>query len=501
MGPKSWEAKRSETSTLTSATRMSDNKKRVAVVGGGLVGSLNACFLAKRGFHVDLYEKRPDIRTQEIVRGRSINLALSHRGRQALKHVGLEDEVVQNGIPMYARMIHNKDGSTRPIPYGRRDQYIMSVDRRRLNELLLSAADERENVTLHFEHKLVNCDLKTGEIIFEKPDKTKVKQKVDLILGNDGAFSAVRKEMIRQSSRFNYAQEYIPHGYMELVIKPTSSGEFAMATNYLHIWPRNEFMMIGLPNQDKTFTATLFMPFAMFEEITSEKELMEFFTAKFPDSIPLIGEDALKKTFFSGKGLPMVSIKCSPYHFGDKALLMGDAAHAMVPFYGQGMNAGFEDLLVFDEILDQCDNDLSASIEQFTNFRNIDAQAICDLAMYNYIEMRKSVNSPLFLLRKRIDNLLYTLFPKSWIPLYTMVSFTRTRYHECINKRKWQDQVIKKLCVGMAVVGVASACFTVYRLLDGDEELTLGERITNMFQRASLWTVMKGIRCYLYVTD
>lgn len=417
--------------------------KYVVVVGGGLVGALNACFLAKRGYKVDLYEMRDDIRKMEIVKGRSINLALSCRGIEALNHVGLEDEVLRNAIPMRARMIHNLDGTCHPIPYGRSDQFINSVDRRRLNELLLTAAEKYPNVTCYFNHKLLKCDFQTGEMTFLTKEGKEKQTKTDLIIGNDGAFSTVRHQMMK-NSLFDYNQEYIPHGYMELTIPPTLSNDFAMGVNYLHIWPRNEYMLIALPNLDKSYTCTLFMPFEMFSKLKTEEELVQFFRETFPDAMLLIGEEFLKKIFMSSKPLPMVSIKCSPYHVNDKVVIMGDAAHAMVPFYGQGMNAGFEDCIVLNNMLDKHGDNFELALKAYTEHRNPDAKAICELAMYNYVEMRKSVNSKLFLLRKKIDNLLNVIFPNSWIPLYTMVSFSRERYHLCIEKRKWQDKIINR---------------------------------------------------------
>jgi len=437
--------------------------KHVAICGGGLVGALQAVYMAKRGYKVDVYEMRSDIRTQEIVKGRSINLALSCRGREALKGVGLEDEIVERGIPMHARMIHDVDGTRRPILYGTKDQYIMSVDRRLLNEVLLTEAEKCDNVKIHFHHKLLSCDFKTGDILFQDINGKNVNTKVDLIVGTDGAFSAVRRQMMKVN-RFEYQQTYIPHGYMELCIPPTDKDDFAMETNYLHIWPRNEYMMIALPNLDKSFTCTLFMPFEVFEENTTEEQVMKFFQDKFPDSIPLIGAEALVKAYLSSKALPMVTIKCHPYHVQDKAVILGDAAHALVPFYGQGMNCGFEDCIVFDDILTQCHDDLAKALPEYTRVRNIDCKAISDLAMYNYVEMRSSVNSRLFMLRKKLDNLLFKLFPNTWVPLYTMVSFTRTRYHECILRKEWQDDVLTKVIRGAGVVGLVAMFITARRL-------------------------------------
>ncbi|RUS70249.1 hypothetical protein EGW08_021994, partial [Elysia chlorotica] len=425
------------------------------------VGAMMACYLAKRGYKVDIYERRTDIRLMEVVRGRSINLALSCRGREALRGVGLEAEISKNGIPMRARMIHDLNDQRRPIPYGTKDQYIMSIDRRLLNEVLLTAAEKYPNVRIFFSHKLVSCDFEKGEAEFcnEKGDTMRIH--VDLIVGADGAYSSLRRQMMKRL--FDYEQTYIPHGYMELNIPPNNNNEYAMETNYLHIWPRNEFMMIALPNLDKSFTTTLFMPFEIFESLDTEEKLMQFFEEKFPDSIKLIGAEALKKTFFTSKALPMVSIKCKPYHVGDKSVIIGDAAHSMVPFYGQGMNC-VSNLTIncsFLVNLYLCIFN-SKALPEYTKMRHPDATAMCDLAMYNYVEMRSHVNSKLFLLRKKMDNFLHMLFPRTWIPLYTMVSFTRTRYHQCISRRAWQDKVINQGITVSAVGGGVGLVLVAY---------------------------------------
>ncbi|KAF4106066.1 kynurenine 3-monooxygenase [Onychostoma macrolepis] len=439
----------------------SSQRKVIAVVGGGLVGSLNACFLAKRGFDVAVYESREDIRQAKVVKGRSINLALSHRGRQALKHVGMEDKIVSKGIPMHARMIHNLNGKRSPIPYGRKGQYILSVDRANLNKELLTAADRYPNTTLNFNHKLQDWSPKTGTMTFTGPDGQKTEIHADLIVGCDGAFSAIRKQYLRQS-RFNYSQTYIPHGYMELTMPP-KDGDFAMEPNYLHIWPRNTFMMIALPNLDRTFTCTLFMPFEEFKKIRFGDEVISFFQKYFPDSVPLIGVEALKQDFFRLPAQAMVSVKCSPYHLFDKCVLMGDAAHAVVPFYGQGMNAGFEDCLVFDEIMDQLTENLAAVLEEYTRVRVPDDHAIADLAMYNYVEMRAHVNSRYFLFRKYLDNFLHFVMPKTIVPLYTMVTFTRIRYHEAVKRWHWQNKVITQFLWLCGAVSAAGGMYVLIR--------------------------------------
>ncbi|XP_046652495.1 kynurenine 3-monooxygenase-like [Daphnia pulicaria] len=432
-------------------------KLKIAVVGGGLVGSLQACYMAKRGHQVELYELRDDIRTMEHVPGKSINLAMSIRGRSALREVGLEDEIIKNhGLPMEARMIHRLDGSTYQIPYGKKGQCIYSVGRRFVNEVLLNAAEKLPNVSFNFSHKLVNSDLDKGTMTFTNKSGELVEAQADLILGTDGAYSAVRKQFMKRP-RFNYQQEYIPCYYLELCIPPTASGNFAMNPKCLHIWPRGSFMMIALPNQDASWTVTLFMPHDKFEALTTPEELLAFFKTYYPDAIPLIGKDRLVKDFFSIKPSGLISVKCYPHHAG-KALLLGDAAHAMVPFYGQGMNCGFEDCLVLNEFLNQLgDHNLEKVLPAYTEHRHVDAHAICDLALYNFIEMRDLVNRFSFLARKRFDNTMHWLFPNWWVPLYTSVTFSRMRYHLCIENKKWQDRGVRKLLwsTGTAVVATA----------------------------------------------
>ncbi|XP_053567128.1 kynurenine 3-monooxygenase [Bombina bombina] len=436
------------------------NQKKVSIVGGGLVGSLNACFFAKKGFQVDLYEARTDIRASETVSGRSINLALSYRGLQALKAVDLEDKIVSKGIPMHARMIHSITGNKTAIPYGKRHQYILSVDRTNLNRELLNAAEKYSHVNMHFEHKLKDCNVDSGTMTFFGRMGEIIKTTSDLIVGCDGAFSIVRKQFMRRS-RFNYSHVYIPHGYKELTI-PSKHGEFAMEPNYLHIWPRNTFMMIALPNLDKSFTCTLFMPFENFEELRTEEQVIDFFKTHFPDSIELIGRHKLKEDFFLLPAQSLISVKCSTFCIDSKCVLMGDAAHAVVPFYGQGMNAGFEDCLLFSELMEQYNNNFNICLPEFSKLRVPDAHAISDLAMYNYKEMRAHVNSKWFIFRKIVDNILNILMPSTFIPLYSMVTFSRIRYHEVVQRWKWQNKVIN---TGLAVIGTAVSFGAVYLIV------------------------------------
>lgn len=413
---------------------------------------------------MDLYEYREDIRHALVVTGRSINLALSQRGRKALAAVGLEQKVLATAIPMRGRMLHDTKGNTRVVIYDPcTQQCLYSVGRRQLNEVLLDACDELPNITCHFNHKLATVNLREGSMEFRNPQPggEAITTSADLIVGCDGAFSSVRQQLVRLPG-FNYSQIYIETGYLELCI-PAEAGDFQMPPNYLHIWPRDSFMMIALPNQDRSFTVTLSMPFDMFSKIQTKSQLLDFFRENFGDALPLIGEEQLVKDFFKTKPQHLVSIKCRPYHYEDKALILGDAAHAMVPYYGQGMNAGMEDVTLLTEILDR-QLPLDEILAQFTEKRWQDAFAICDLAMYNYVEvgypfesyflnrklipdyfqMRDLTKRWSFRLRKFVDTVLFRFFP-AWIPLYNSVSFSSMPYSECIANRKWQDQFLMRV--------------------------------------------------------
>lgn len=436
----------------------------VAVVGGGLVGSLFALHMGKKGHTVHLYEYREDIRTAELVIGRSINLALSARGRRALAEVGLEEALLNHAIPMRGRMLHDLQGNRTIVPYdANTHQCINSVGRKHLNEVLLNAAEKYSNIHLHFNSKLQSANLDEGQLYFINPlTKETTEAKADLIVGADGAFSAVRKELIKRSG-FDYSQTYIEHGYLELCIPPTKDGDFAMPHNFLHIWPRGKFMMIALPNQDRTWTVTLFMPFANFSGIKCEDDLVSFFKRYFPDAIGLIGRERLIKDFFKTKPQSLVMVKCKPYNVGAKALIIGDAAHAMVPFYGQGMNAGFEDCSVLTELFNKYGNDVERILSEFSETRWEDAHSICDLAMYNYVEMRDLVTTRSYMFRKKLDTFLYWLMPNTWVPLYNSVSFSHMRYSKCIANRKWQDKILTRVLYCSSVIATVAVGIFTYK--------------------------------------
>ncbi|XP_062543065.1 kynurenine 3-monooxygenase [Armigeres subalbatus] len=448
----------------TNTNGLTTRNLNVAVVGGGLVGSLFALHLGKKGHTVDLYEYREDIRTAELVIGRSINLALSARGRKALAEVGLEDALLQHGIPMKGRMLHDLKGNRKIVPYdANTNQCIYSVGRKHLNEVLLDAAEKYPNINLYFNKKLQSANLDEGEMNFIDPTTKEATQaKADLIVGCDGAYSAVRKEIVKRPG-YDYSQTYIEHGYLELCIPPTKDGEFAMPHNYLHIWPRGKFMMIALPNQDRTWTVTLFMPFVNFSSIKCDGDLIQFFHTYFPDAIDLIGRERLIKDFFKTKPQSLVMIKCKPYNVSGKAVIIGDAAHAMVPFYGQGMNAGFEDCTVLTDLFNKYGNDIDRILGAFSETRWEDAHSICDLAMYNYVEMRDLVTKRSYLFRKKLDEFLYWLLPNTWVPLYNSVSFSHMRYSKCIANRKWQDKILSRVLYGSSFAIIAAGSYLGYK--------------------------------------
>ena len=417
----------------------------ITILGAGLIGSLMAIYLKRKGLDVHIYDKRPDKRKSRYSEeGRSINMALSHRGWKSLEQVGLKEKVIPLVIPMYGRRIHDEQGSTTFIPYGKSNQAIYSISRGKFNQLLTEEA-ERLGAEIYFEHRCQEVDFKRQEITFETPSGME-KLQLQVILGADGAYSALRMSMQKQV-RFNYKQEYISHGYKELTIPATASGEFAMDPHALHIWPRGKFMLIALPNPDKSFTCTLFLPFekskVCFDKIKDEGDLETVFRAYFDDAFQLMPN--LKTEFFKNPTAALINVECYPWVQGN-SLLIGDASHAMVPFYGQGMNCGFEDCYILNELIEKLGtNAWELVFEKFQKKRKPDTDAICQLAMENFIEMRDSVANPKFQLRKKIEAKLHELYPKEWIPLYTMVTFSDMGYAEAYAQGKLQEAIMDKV--------------------------------------------------------
>ena len=404
---------------------MSASVQNATIVGAGLVGSLLSLYLAKKGCNVNIYERRPDMRKADIGGGRSINLALSDRGWRALEGIGIGEDIRKVGIPMYKRVMHDVKGNLTSQPYGKEGQGIYSVSRGGLNMALMDLAEKQPNVKLHFNQQLTNLDLKTNTLEFHNPE-TNAESKVnaDVIFGADGAFSAVRG-VLQKTERFEYSQSYLEYGYKELNIAPAADGSWQLEKNALHIWPRGQYMMIALPNLDGSFTCTMFFPYEgehSFSALKTEEQVMKFFQDVFPDAVALM--PTLLEDYFQNPTGSLVTVKCFPWSYEDKVLLIGDAAHAIVPFYGQGMNAGFEDCTVFNELLETHGNDLQTLFKTFEKVRKPNTDAIADLAVENFVEMRDKVADPEFLLQKKIESKINAMYPQQWIPLYTMVTFS-----------------------------------------------------------------------------
>lgn len=429
---------------------MKKKPSTITIVGAGLVGSLLSIYLAKRGYQVSVYERRFDMRTSLLGGGRSINLALSNRGIRALEEVGLASEMKRHAVPMKGRLMHDVHGKLTFQPYGKSGQFINSISRSGLNMFLINEA-EKNGVNFFFEHRCMEVNLEKTEITFENQKETR-HHASDMIIGADGAFSAVRSAL-QQTDRFEYAQHYIEHGYKELRIPPGAAGEFLMEKEALHIWPRESYMLIALPNPDATFTCTLFFPLegdVSFQHLRGEAEIQSFFTKTFPDATALM--PSLLEDFRDNPTSSLVTIRCNPW-VRNNALIIGDAAHGVVPFYGQGMNAGFEDCSVLNRLLDNHQDNWAAVLPEFQRVRKADTDAIAQLALDNFVEMRDLVGDPEFLLRKKIEARLHELYPEQWIPLYSMVTFhDEIRYSEALRigtrQKQIMDNVMRKPAIG-----------------------------------------------------
>ncbi|HRA12182.1 MAG TPA: NAD(P)/FAD-dependent oxidoreductase, partial [Chitinophagaceae bacterium] len=422
-------------------------KKEITIIGAGLVGSLLSIYLAKRGHKVSIYERRSDMRREDMIAGRSINLALSDRGLLALGKVGLTDEIKKICIPMHGRQIHNVDGSITFQPYGKEGQYINSVSRGELNKQLMTIAEEH-GVNIHFNEKCKTLDWNNDKIEFENTaGKQLPSSKADIIFGADGAFSAARLQHQLQHDKFDYHQYYIDCGYKELSIPPNEEGEFALEPNALHIWPRKDYMLIALPNLDKTFTCTLFFPFEgelSFDKINTEEKVKQFFATNFADVVPLMPDYV--NEFFTNPTSSLVTIKCFPWVRDDKFALIGDAAHALVPFFGQGMNCGFEDCRILDELIEKNGDDWHKILSEYQTLRKPDADAIADMAANNFTEMRDRTADPKFLLQKKIEARLHENYPDKWIPAYSQVTFSpHIRYSDALAKGNRQETIMQEV--------------------------------------------------------
>jgi kynurenine 3-monooxygenase len=426
---------------------MKPTLEKITLIGAGLNGPLLAILLRQRGFAVEIYERRPDMRRVRMSAGRSINLALSTRGIHALQQAGLWERMRSIIIPMKGRMMHSIAGELTFQPYGKDEtEVINSISRAELNIALVNAAEE-QGAAIHFNQRCTGYDLKTGAIrVRDESTGEETARETAVVIGCDGSASAIRAEMLKLS-RFNFSQQYLDYGYKELTISAGSHGEHLLETHALHIWPRGNHMLIALPNIDGTFACILFLPFEgtdSFASLTTPAEVTQFFQSRFPDAVPLMPQ--LADNYFANPTGSMVTIRCSPWHVEARALLLGDAVHAIVPFFGQGLNCGFEDCTCLLELLDRHGADWPRVFGGFENERKVNTDAIADMAIENFTEMRDRVADSRFLFRKKVELALEAKYPQVFVPKYAMVTFHRIPYSVALARGAVQDRILGELC-------------------------------------------------------
>lgn len=425
---------------------------RIAIIGGGLSGSLLALSLAQQGLNVDVYEKRSDPRKNCSETGRSINLGLSKRGMEALDRVGLLDKVLERAVVMKGRVIHGLEGETLFQPYGNNHKQVLhSIDRNELNRLLLEQAEQSINVTLHFNSKFLKANKNTRTIEIEVDKHTKV-VKHKWIIGADGAFSNVRKEMQR-GERANFQQEFLEWGYKELSLPAKKDGSSLIQLDALHIWPREHGLIVSHPNLNGTHTLSLFMPFHgefSFERVSTKQDVETFFNTYFSDLVTML--PSLVDEWDCNAVGSLITTKTSQWYYDDWIVLVGDACHAQYPFYGQGMNSAFEDICVLLDSLQASQFDLAKAFKQYESLRRPHTDVLAQLSKENFTELKDKVKSPIFLMRKKLDLILNRIFPEYWLPMYTMIAHTKMPYKNAQIRSMRQERIINSVAICIAVV-------------------------------------------------
>lgn len=465
-------------------------ENRIGIIGGGPVGSLLSIFLAQKGISSRIYERRPDLRLDPQTAGKSINLALSVRGLHALRQVGLADEVLRRTIPMKGRMVHSLTQPTVFHPYSQKpDECIYSISRSELNALLLTAAEETGRVETVFGAKVSQIDFKSNCLTLEKNAELTAEAFTRLIAA-DGAHSVARNALVAAVPNA-LSESTLDYGYKEITLPPSKEGTHRLDKNSLHIWPRGNFMLIALPDIGGSFTCTLFLPHLTradgltpsFADLNSEAEVDAFFKVHFPDFFDLMPEVA--KQYFARPIGHMVTVKCSPWHVSDQLLLIGDSAHAIVPFFGQGMNCGFEDCTVLSELLppqggNSETNTLNWSeiFSKVTELRKVNADRIADMALENFIEMRDKVSQKQFQLEKGVQSILQVKFPKNYASRYSLVTFSRTPYHLAYEAGMIEDRILKELCRDISTPDQVDL---------KEAEILIQSELTPFFERNSKW--------------
>ncbi len=467
---------------------MKNKQQNILIIGAGLCGSLLALRLGQRGYNVTVYEMRPDLRKVNISAGRSINLAFSDRGLKAMKLVGIEDKVKELCIPMNGRMLHDMEGNTVLAPYsGREHEYINSISRGQLNALLLDEAEKHANVTIHFNKKCKTVDFEKTTALFQDYEtKEEFAEDADVIFATDGAGSAMRKSyFLSKKFLFSFSQDWLSHGYKELSILPAANGNYKTYKNALHIWGRDSFMLIALPNLDGSFTVTLFLSFHEgeynFNNLTTQEKVVEFFKKYFKDALELMPN--LAEDFFNNPSAPLGTVKCSPWHYKGNTMLMGDAAHAIVPFYGQGMNASFEDVTEFDKVLDEGHTDWETIFKIYEKNRKKDTDAIADLAIDNFHEMKGHVNNAIFREKRTLEMAFEKNFPTEYSSKYSLVTFNEDiGYREAMLRGRAQDKAILNMLADKEISLDDDLKTTLEKVKAATEEILDDDRVAKNFK-------------------
>ncbi|HJQ68348.1 MAG TPA: NAD(P)/FAD-dependent oxidoreductase [Blastocatellia bacterium] len=433
------------------------NKTRITIVGAGMGGAMMATYLARRGCQVEVYERRGDMRREPIEKGKSINMTLAARGLKALEEVGLLDEVMRLTMPLKGRIVHELSNEVNYQPYGKNDdEVIHSVTRNGLNAILMNAAQSYPNVRFHFRMRCVRLDKENGALQFRNEETGElVDVESDLIIGADGAFSTIRQQMHR-GIRANYQQDFLDWGYKELTIPPGPDGSFQMNEAGLHLWPRGNYMLMAMPNSDRSFTCTCILPFEgenSFASIRTEADVMALFKSQFSDVVPLLPN--LAQEFLTNRSVEMITTYTAPWYYKDRIVLIGDACHAVVPFYGLGMNTAFEDCSVLDACLAQWNGDAERVFVEYQGLRKRNTDILANLSKQNFIELRDKVQSPVFLARKKVDIALNRIFPRHWVPLYTMMTHTTMPYSEALARHTRRNRIARLLGLDVALFTTA----------------------------------------------
>ena len=449
---------------------MSGTTSRVTIVGAGLAGSLMAVYLGRRGWEVDVYERRVDPRTVdgEALERRSINLGLSHRGMVALTRAGVLDRVLATSVKAKGRVIHATDGRVAFQPYGKDDRECLhSISRAELNRALIDRAEESPGVRFHFGMRCESLDRDTATAVFRDGDGNEVEARADFVVGADGAFSAVR-QLMQRNDRADFSQEFLPWGYKELTLPAGADGRSTIELQALHIWPRGDALIVTHPNPDGSHTVTVFLPWEgprSFATLTTREAVEAFFRETFTDLVPLVPD--LAGEFLRHPTGTLVSTRTAPWHHDGKVVMVGDGCHAVYPFYGQGMNAAMEDCQVLDECLEAHGDDRAAAFRAYQDARKANTDALCELVKQNFNELRDTANQPAFVARKKVDLWLSRLLPGRWQPLYSMVVHTTMPYAEALARHRRQERILRLLGVNAALALALPAVLGARRLAAG----------------------------------